>query len=133
MFWDVLTPSSVVDELLHYTRQMWRMLVEMAGEYGITVPGHHKSEWGPPIVAPPGVSVEMCLDRHAARMMKTRLDKSTYTLKEAGDRLSVFANYGLPIPDEFEREAEGIAFIRRQPEYLTDLDHYLIVLSVESE
>jgi hypothetical protein len=35
------------------------------------------------------------------------------------------------VPKEYEREAEGIAFLARQADYLTDLEHYLIVLSVD--
>jgi hypothetical protein len=105
------------------------MLGEIAGEsYRIYVPGHYESEWGPPIISPPGTRVEMCMDRRSARRLQRSVRESYVPKSAQCGKLSVFGAYGLKVPDEYRMEAEGMSFLARQADHISDLDHYLFVL-----
>jgi hypothetical protein len=133
-FWNVLLPIRLVDSLSGYSLDMWGMLTEIIREwYGISIPKHVRSEWGPPIVSPLGARVEMCLDRHAARRLQEEVCNSSYDPALPEGRISAFGGYGADVRDEHIREQEGMAFLARQAEHIPDLDHFVIVVSVAQE
>jgi hypothetical protein len=110
------------------------MLTGIIGEwYGIHVPFHQRSEWGPPIEQPPGVRVELCLDRHAARRLRHEITSSAYDPCKTSGRLSVFGGWAVAIPDEFALEQAGMEFLARQADHISQADQYIIVISLNED
>jgi hypothetical protein len=111
---------------------MWSMLVEISGAwYGIHVPLEYRTAWGDPIQPPPGVRVELCLDRHAARRLRHDIASSAYDPTSTAGTMTVFAGCGVAVPDEYARERDGMDFLRRQAEHITGPDQHLIVISIQ--
>ena len=126
---ELLSAASRVDSLSDYTAEMWGILTDVVlGEwFGLRLPPS-KVPWKGPVYLPDECRLLYCLDRKYARQAKADIDRHYLSLKRGANSLSIFAGYGLVIPDDLERERDGLVFLARQAEHFRSLDDYLFMI-----
>lgn len=125
----LLRAAERVDRLGGYTAAMWDMLTDVVLQewFGLRLPPS-RLPWDGPIYLPPGVRFVYCLDRSAARQARDGIDSRYLSRGLPSDRMSIFAGYGLAIPDDLRREREGLEFLARQAEHFRSVRDYLFVV-----
>ena len=126
---ELFSPSSRVDSLSNYTTKMWDVLRDAVLQewFGLRLP-RSKLPWGETLFLPNGVRLVYCLDRTYARQAQADIRRHYLSLKSRSGAMSIFAGYGLTIPDALEREREGLVFLAQQADHFRSLDDYLFIV-----
>ncbi len=126
---DLLSASPRVDSLFHYTAEMWDILIDVVLQewFGLRLPPS-KLPWGETLYLPDDLRLLYCLDRKYARQAQADISRHYLSLKRRSDEMSIFAGYGLTIPDDIERERDGLVFLARQADHFRSLEDYLFVV-----
>lgn len=125
----LLAEASCVDSLSHYTTEMWGILTDVVLQewFGLRLPPS-KVPWQGPDDLPDGSRLLYCLDRSYARQAKADIHRYYLSLNRGLNSMSIFAGYGLIIPDDLVRERDGLSFLARQAEHFRSLDDYLFIV-----
>lgn len=107
---------------------MWAILTDVVlfEWFGLRV-RQSRSPWGGPIYVPSHLRLIYCLDRAGARQARFEIQSHYLSADLPPGRMSIFAGYGLQIPEDFKREREGLAFIARQAEHFRSVNDYLFI------
>lgn len=126
-----LFAGASVDSLPRYTAEMWSILTDVVLQewFGLRLPPS-KLPWQGPLYASQGCRFLYCLDRSYARQVKADIYRHYFSLDRGAESISIFAGYGLAIPDDLERERDGMAFLARQAEHFRSLDDYLFIVHI---
>jgi hypothetical protein len=126
---DLLAPACCVDSLAHYTTEMWDILNDVILQewFGLRLPPS-KVPWQGPVYLPDRWRLRYCLDRSYARQAKGDIDRHYLSLNRMAPSMSIFASYLLVIPNDLERERDGLSFLARQAEHFRSLDDYLFII-----
>ncbi|MFO7904901.1 MAG: hypothetical protein ACQESR_30380 [Planctomycetota bacterium] len=124
----MLFGSERVDRLCGYTIEMWDILTDVVLQewFGLRLPPS-KLSWGEPIVLPPHLRLIYCLDRSYARQARHTIQSRYLSQRRGPPDMSIFAGYGLSIPNDFQLEREGLLFLSRQAEQFRSTSDYLFI------
>jgi hypothetical protein len=114
---------------------MWDMLTDVVLQewFGLRLPPS-RVPGGGPIHLPLHLRLIYCLDQTCARQTQSDIRKHYLGLNRKPPEMSIFAGYGISIPDDLQREREGLEFLARQVDHFRSMDDYLfIVQSVYSD
>ena len=108
---------------------MWGILTDVVLQewFGLRLPPS-KVPWQGPVFLPEGCRLLYCLDRSHARQAKADIDHHYFSLSRGADSMSIFAGYALRIPNDLERERDGLSFLARQAEHFRSFDDYLFII-----
>jgi len=128
---EILSDSTSIDSLSHYTVEMWDMLTDVVLQewFGLRLPPS-KLPWGEPLYLPNDLRLLYCLNQTSARQAKSDIHKHYLSLKREPPNLSIFAGYGLTVPDDFQREREGLRFLARQADHFRSTNDYLFIVQM---
>jgi hypothetical protein len=118
-----------VDVLLEYTPEMWDILtnVVLLEWFGIRLPPS-KIPWDGPVYLPNEFRLVYCLDRNSARQAKAEVQVHYHSLKRGSESLSIFAGYGLQVPNDIDRERDGLMFLAGQYEHFRSSTDYVFIV-----
>jgi len=107
---------------------MWDLLTDVVLQewFGLRLPPS-KLPWVEPIFLPPHQRLIYYLDRTSARQACSSIQSRYLSQKREPPDMSIFAGYGLSIPDDFQREREGLLFLSRQVEHFRSANDYLFI------
>lgn len=125
----LLHNSEQVDHLSDYTTEMWDILVDVVLQewFGLRLPPS-KLPWCGPLFLPPNLRLNYCLNRTYARQAHSEIQSRYLSLNPDPSRMSIFAAYGMSIPDDLERERQGLVFLSRQSDYFRSTNDYLFIM-----
>ena len=108
---------------------MWDTLTDVVLQewFGLRLPPS-RVPWDGPIHLPNHVRLIYCLDRTYARQAQSDIRKHYMALNRKPPEMSILAGYGLSIPDDLEREREGLEFLARQADHFRSTDDYLFIV-----
>ena len=108
---------------------MWDILTDVVLEdwFGLRLPPS-KLPWGEPLYLPDDLRLLYCLDRSCSQQAKADIYQHYLSLRRETFGISIFAGYGLAIPDDLERERDGLLFLSRQADHFRSLNDYLFVV-----
>lgn len=117
-----------MDYLHGYTVEMWGILTDVVlyEWFGLRLPPS-KVPWDGPVYLPPHLRLLYCLDRSYARQACNDIQSRYLRLDHSARSRSIFAAYNVHVPDDFQREHEGLHFIARQIEHFRSRDDYLFI------
>ncbi len=125
----LLMSSPIVDSLDLYSRQMWDMITWTIGEK-FRIRLFHELPWDGPCYLPYGLDLRLCLNRHSARAIRNDIEQRYLSrpdrLRE--ESMSVFAGYGVLIPNDMQRERDAMEFLARQAEHFESIDDYIFIV-----
>lgn len=125
----ILAHVPLVDSLHGYTEEMWDMLTTENGErFGFSIPHPWTSATIQPRLSLPGERMLLCLDQHTAQRLHNDVQDRYLRQKFNPSRLSAFGTFGLNVPNDVEREREGMEFLARQVNHFTAENQRIIVL-----
>ena len=126
---DFLCSSEQVDHLLGFTIQMWDILRDAILEewFQLRLPTL-KVPWDGPIYLPFNLRLAYCLDRSSARQATVSIEDRYISLNRYSTELSIFAGYGLNVPNDLEFERCGLTFVARQSHHFRTSDDYLFIV-----
>jgi hypothetical protein len=125
---DLLLSAERVDRLSGFTVEMWDILtgVVLQEWFGLRLPPS-KLPWDGSICLPPNLRLNYCLDRTYARQAHSRIQSRYLSLDENPGRMSIFSGCGFSIPNDFQREREGLLFLARQADHFRSFNDYLFI------
>ena len=108
--------------------EMWDILTDVVLQewFGLRLPPS-KLPWEGPIHLPPHLRLNYCLDRAYARQARSRIQSHYLAIDHDSNRMSIFAGYGLSIPNDMQREREGLDFLVRQSGHFRSVNDYLFI------
>jgi hypothetical protein len=126
---ELLSAASRVDSLSNYTAKMWDILTDVVLEewFGLRLPPS-RLPWNGPVCLPNECRLLYCLDRQRARQMKADIERRYLSRKRGVDSISIFAGYGLTVPDDMERERDGLVFLAHQADHFRSSDDYMFII-----
>jgi hypothetical protein len=108
---------------------MWDILTDVVLQewFGFRLPPS-KLPWDGTIYLPDAWRLLYCLSRHCAQRAKADIQQHYLVLNRAPPDISIFEGYGLAVPDDLERERNGLCFLSRQADLFRSTDDYLFIV-----
>lgn len=126
---EMFTDAYRVDSLPNYTVEMYDILTDivLSEWFGIKRP-RSKLPWGIRPYFPQGNRLLYCLDRVAASKLQSEITNKYLSIQRDPEFMSIFAGYGLSIPDDFALERNGLSFLARQREYFRSSNEFVLII-----
>lgn len=125
----VFAVAEQVDSLWNYTDEMCGVLTDVVlREWFGLRRRRSKVPWEGPVYLPDEYRLLCCLDRHCARQAKADIHRHYLSLNREPGSTSIVAGYGLAVPNDQQREREGLVYLARQAEHFRSLDDYLFIV-----
>ena len=108
---------------------MWDILTDVILEewFDIRIPPS-KVPWGGEVSLPSRYRLLFCLDRTTARQLKNDITRRYFQDKSKQTFMSIFAEYGLTIPDDKRLERAGLQFLAQQADHFNSTGEHLLIL-----